>query len=610
MLTPEQLDDAGEAVAVAYRQIEAELLDYLTQAIIDSDMSPQRAKTALNLLSQSMPQKVKAIIDEHADEIDQAVQDEVEDLLAKSDRFDLARIAKDALGATVTASALTAQTLAVTTSIRDLLARDNLALSEAARSKFLQWTTWATTQVATGNMTADKAMKKAVRELARGGLSIPFVTYKNEETGDTTVTNHVDVAVQRHIRSLIAQGSANLTMQRIDELGCEFVEVSSHIGSRPSHAEWQGRCYHVGGPKTVDGVTYEDFYEGTGYKGIAGDYTDLGDQLLGVNCRHSFAPWVPGSPRAYSPDPKHPSGLSNGEVYQLTQKQRARERAIKQTKRELAAAQRVYDAEPTPENQADVSKLKIRLRTQQANMRKFIDEANAKGDPEHPVLTRQPRRERAGDMPKVATSSNARMVKEPDATSKGERSMRTKPVNFDYVDSSEYRAAFDFFDDDDVGDVACDTARQMLRHRSGTTMEDFAAISTGKKAVVTKNTTSNRHKGAVLTSGNIKAIENAGRGDLIALHNHPESMPPSSADFLLIKHRSFRYGIIACHDGKVIRYRISNPERFNELVESGSLGDIDSYLRRNLVYFDTANGRKALAIALERRYGVTYEELG
>lgn len=405
MLTPEQLDDAGESVAVVYRQIEAELLDYLTQNLIESDLSTQRGKTALNLLSQSMPQKVKAIIDEHADEIDQAVQDEVRELLEKSDRFDLARIAQDALGATVTAATLTAQTLAVTTSIRDLLARDNLALSEAARSKFLQWTTWATTQVATGNMAADKAMKKAVRELARGGLSIPFVTYKNEETGDTTVTNHVDVAIQRHLRSLIAQGSANLTMQRIGELDCKFVEVSSHIGSRPSHAEWQGRCYHVGGPKTVDGVTYEDFYEGTGYKGVAGPFVALGDQLLGVNCRHSFAPWVPGSPRAYSHDPEHPSGLSNDEVYQLTQKQRMRERAIRQTKREIAAAQRVYEAEPTPENKAEVSKLKIRLRTQQANMRKFIAEANAKGDPEHLVLTRQPRREWAGDMPKVATSA-------------------------------------------------------------------------------------------------------------------------------------------------------------------------------------------------------------
>ena len=402
MLTPEQMDVAGEYVATTYRQIEAELIEYLVAKMIEGDVAGQRVQTAINLLTQSMPLELKGIIDSHANEIDAAVVADVRESMAASDAFDL-KIIADALGLTLAEEALTAQTASVLASVREMVARDNLALSQAARAKFLQWSTWAATQAVTGTMTVDKAMHKAVRELSRGGLSIPFVTYKDEKTGKTTVTNHVDVAVQRHLRSLIGQGAAQLTFNRMQEAGIEFVEVSSHIGSRPSHCEWQGRCYHVGGAIEVDGVRYEDFEFSTGYRGVCGPFTALGDQLLGVNCRHSFAPWVPGSPRAYHPDPESPTGLDNAEIYDLTQKQRYRERKIREAKRELKAAQQMYNKNPSPENAAEVTKAKLLLQKRQAAMRKFIDESNAKCNKGTKALVRQPRREWAGDMPKGAT---------------------------------------------------------------------------------------------------------------------------------------------------------------------------------------------------------------
>ena len=400
MLTPDQMDAAGEEVAAVYRQIEAELIDYLVQRMIEGDVSGQRAGTALSLLAQSDPEQLRRIIDAHAEEIDDAARRDVERSLAASDAFDLAAIAAG-MAVSAPRDALTAQTVAVMSSVRGMIARDNLEMTNAARTKFLQWSTWAATQTATGNMTADKAMRKAVRELARGGLSIESVTYRDPETGKVTVNNKADVAVQRHIRSLIGQGAAALTFERMRENGVEFVEVSSHIGSRPSHAEWQGRCYHVGGAVEVDGVRFEDFAFGTGYRGECGPYTALGDQLMGVNCRHSFAPWVPGAPRAYSPDPESPTGLPNEEIYELTQGQRARERKIREAKRELAAMQRVYDADPTPENAAELAKAKALLRNRQERMRAYIAEANARCKPGTKVLKRMPSREWAGDMPKI-----------------------------------------------------------------------------------------------------------------------------------------------------------------------------------------------------------------
>ena len=48
-----------------------------------------------------------------------------------------------------------------------------------------------------------------------------------------------------------------LQLARMEEMDCEFVEVTAHEGARPTHAVWQGRVYHRGGAvvqRTVSGT--------------------------------------------------------------------------------------------------------------------------------------------------------------------------------------------------------------------------------------------------------------------------------------------------------------------------------------------------------------------
>lgn len=120
---------------------------------------------------------------------------------------------------------------------------------------------------------------------------------------------------------------------------------------------------------------------------------DVADGIGGANCRHSYAAYFPGMKRAYRPNPRHPSGVSNEKAYELTQRQRALERRIREAKRELRGAQMLYEADPKPESLAGVADAKKRLQKRQAAMRKLVAE-NPK------VLQRSPRREWAGDMPK------------------------------------------------------------------------------------------------------------------------------------------------------------------------------------------------------------------
>lgn len=383
MLDPDYLERAGEMTASVYSQIEAEMLDLLTRRMIEGDISAQMPQTALLSLSQGNAQGLLAVLNKHRGEIDNAVAEEVTEALRKSDKDDLSRIKR---GMGVDLPSITTRQMAVTVAgIRDILARENLAMAQSAQTEFLNQATWAITQVNTGMMTTERALHMAVRRLEKRGLTL--VSYRNTETGRQTVRNKVDVAVRRHIRTQIHQASMRRTEQVLDDAGVELVEVSSHGGARPSHAKWQGKVYSRNGDKVIDGVRYRDFK-------TACNWGDVADGIGGANCRHSYAAWFPGMKRMYEHEPEHPSGLSNEEVYDLTQKQRAMERGIREAKRELRGAEQIYEKDPSISNLADVSLLKIKLRDRQAGIRKLVSD-NPK------ILQRSPRREWAGDMPKV-----------------------------------------------------------------------------------------------------------------------------------------------------------------------------------------------------------------
>lgn len=403
MLDPEYLDQAGDMVAGVYGEIEADMLAYLCRLLLDQDIEElgQRGATAVNLLAQSAAPRLMEFIESHRSEVNEAVRMTVEEAMGKSDASDVAAAGARAAAAGAVAETMPRQVELTVRGIAAILERDNVDMTQGALDLWNRCVAEAVTKVNTGAETAERAIHQAVRRMMRDGVST--VTYRDPTTGQQTVTNNIDVAVRRHVRTQIAQDGMRRTLDVCGQAGIRLVEVSSHGGARPSHARWQGRVYSLNGDVTIDGVRYRDFYAETGYGKV--------DGLGGANCRHSFGPWLPGTPRKYEPEPSHPSGLDNDEIYSLTQGQRRREREIRKTKRELSGAQIIADKDASLANIAEVERLKAKLRGQQEGMRRYIDEANGKGIA--PVLQRSPRREWAGDMPKVRkTDASRRTMKE------------------------------------------------------------------------------------------------------------------------------------------------------------------------------------------------------
>lgn len=390
MLDPDYLDRAGDMVAAVYGEIETEMLAHLCRLLLDRGAATlgQRGLTALNLLAQNQGPYLMGVIESHRDEVNDAVARTVADAIEREARNNAAMLGTDEwLEAAM--YDYPRQARMTTQGIAAILARDNVDMAQGALDLWNRCVAEAVTKVNTGSCTAERAIHQAVRRMMREGIST--VTYRDPATGRQTVTNRIDVAVRRHVRTQMAQDGMRRTLDVCGQAGVGLVEVSSHGGARPSHARWQGRVYSLNGEVEIDGVVYRDFYSETGYGKV--------DGLGGANCRHSFGPWRPGAPRMYGPDPEHPSGLGGDEIYRLTQGQRARERAIRQTKRELAGAQLIADGDASLANVAEVERLKARLRRQQEGMRRYISDANSRG--RAPVLQRSPNREWAGDMPRV-----------------------------------------------------------------------------------------------------------------------------------------------------------------------------------------------------------------
>ena len=185
----------------------------------------------------------------------------------------------------------------------------------AANSQLAEALDLAYLKVTSGAFTPDQAVFDAVKKLGADGLKA--VKYPSGHT------DQLDVAVRRAIVTAVGKTCGDMQLDLAKEMDSRLVEVDSHLGARPSHAEWQGQVYSL----DKDDPKYPYFYDATGY--------GTGEGLCGWNCRHSFYPYFEGlSERASVPDF---TKEENARVYEDTQKQRSYERAIRKSKRELAA---------------------------------------------------------------------------------------------------------------------------------------------------------------------------------------------------------------------------------------------------------------------------------
>lgn len=133
-------------------------------------------------------------------------------------------------------------------------------------------------------------------------------------------------------------------------------------------------------------------------------------------------------------------------------------------------------------------------------------------------------------------------------------------IDYNYISSNRYRKKFDYISNDKkLNKLLYKIAKKMLLHRSGTEYEDVYWIDLINGKIVCKITDSKYKKKILYTTTIKKMIKKS--ENLLTIHTHPDSFPPSIDDINSNYDHNYEIGIVICHDGRVYMY--SAEERIN-----------------------------------------------
>lgn len=132
---------------------------------------------------------------------------------------------------------------------------------------------------------------------------------------------------------------------------------------------------------------------------------------------------------------------------------------------------------------------------------------------------------------------------------------RNKNTTIDntYISSGKYRRKFDrISSDESLNRLLFQLAKKMLTHRSGTLFEDMYWIDLESMKIVAKETDADIEEEIVYSEKTKNVV--ADYDNLLTIHSHPNSFPPSISDFNSNFRNNYSVGIIICHDGKIYMY--------------------------------------------------------
>lgn len=281
MLSPRYLDGLADEITEIYSQLESEILQDMARRIARLGKVTDATKWQAQMLIESggLKKNIARILAKYDKTIAQQVKDTVTAALEASTKNDN-KIFKEATGRTVS-TPNAQQMLATIQKCHSDLSRLTLTTAATTQTEFVQQANRVYMNVQSGAFDYDTAMKSAADELAKRGITA--VQYENGRP----VTRTIESAVRMNILTSVNQTAANQTLNNCEELDCDLVETSAHIGARPEHEDWQGQIFSRSG----NNKKYRPF-----------SVCELGSVtgICGINCKHSFYPYFEGMENHYT----------------------------------------------------------------------------------------------------------------------------------------------------------------------------------------------------------------------------------------------------------------------------------------------------------------------
>lgn len=267
-------------------------------------------------------------------------------------------------------------------------------------------------------------------------------------------------------------------------------------------------------------------------------------------------------------------------MYEAIQKQRAYERAVRKTKRELVALDEAAKNAKTPEEKANFAaafeSASVKLKAKENRLALFCKETGLDRDRTREQMFAAKTENGIRNFGKstaskavwankralTASLETASNIREKGISGKKHFSTAENRVNFDYVNSKTYKAKFmSISENQTVNNAIYLQAKAILTHRSGTYFEDLCLID-GDSGKVMGITANSKAENVVTYSMRMKEIALNNPNKLISVHNHGTNNPPTGSDLVSAGYRKYRIGVVVCHNGDVYTYK-SGMEAFS-----------------------------------------------
>nr|DAI35515.1 MAG TPA: minor capsid protein [Caudoviricetes sp.] len=377
-MTPEQLKQLAQPVAEIYEQLTDELMENIAARLVSDGNMTDTAKWQIRKLAQageltrenirliakrtaSCPEMTEAALriaaEAAVEEIEPALQEAF--LAGVTGGTTPIPASSRMMQALQAYQKQAADTLNLINTVMAYKARDaytgivNKAASLANRDEYLQLLGKAAGSVVTGQQARQSALRQCIREFSQKGLP-GFVDKAGREWSPEAYLN-------MDIRTTVNNVAHQVQFDRMEDYGCELIEVSSKAESRPRCASFQGRLY-----SRSNKSGYVEDLHGSSIAYAPWSSTSYGEAagLLGINCGHKIYPFFPSySVRRYRPYPEKETQIA----YEEGQRQRYLERQVRASKRECAMLDKMGDREGFEE-------ASVRLKGREAQLKDFTEQ--------------------------------------------------------------------------------------------------------------------------------------------------------------------------------------------------------------------------------------------
>lgn len=321
------------------------------------------------------------------------------------------------------------------------------------------------------------------------------------------------------------------TFQHVSFALCNIyasVVIDAHFLCAEDHLPYQGRQYSM--------------------KEFADLQGRLPRKIGQYNCKHMAVPILLGAPPAYSEETLEEMRRNSAEKieidgrtmsrYEWTQEQRRIETAVRYQKDRGVLATHAGNMEIRRDAQGKINALMVRYEkiSEKAGLHERRSRTYVEGF-EHVKLKDR----------KIPSAQERERLK----------SYYPKDVQLNALDAPGYVEKFKSITDNEAVDQSIyECAVKALTHRAGTAGEDLYLINGKTGKILHANTTSKGKCTVNYDAATTEAIRKAhSRGiPIIALHNHPNGMPPSIDDGSSAYARGYDMGIVAGHNLEVFTY--------------------------------------------------------